>query len=78
MPELPQVDLVLTDPPYKIGAKGCGLAGNREYLKQITAKNLDLGFDFSVLKKYKNWFCFCGKQQLEDLISIANKPWKER
>ena len=27
------VDLVLTDPPYIVDGKGCGLAGNREYLR---------------------------------------------
>lgn len=64
LPSLPKVDLVLTDPPYVIGAKGCGLAGDRQYLKDITAANLDQGFDVDLLRQFSDWFCFCGKQQL--------------
>lgn len=72
MPELPRVDLVVADPPYYITATGGGIGGKRKYLKEITAKNIGCGFDSSILKNYGNWFCFCGKQQLLELISIAN------
>jgi DNA modification methylase len=41
LPLLPKVDLVVTDPPYEVGAKGCGLAGNRQYLKDITSAKID-------------------------------------
>lgn len=66
-----KVDLVLIDPPYIVGAKGCGLAGDREYLHTITDKQLDLGFDNLMLKQFDNWFCFCGKQQLLQIMDIA-------
>jgi len=66
-----KVDLVLTDPPYIVGAKGCGLAGDRQYLHDITRQELDCGFDINILKHYRDWFCFCGKQQLPALIDLA-------
>ncbi len=70
------MDLVLTDPPYLVGAKGCGLAGDRKYLKDITTQNLDVGFDISILNSFDNLFCFCGKQQLVDLLNLFNdRTW---
>lgn len=73
---LPKVDLVLTDPPYVVGAKGCGLAGDRQYLKDITSAKLDEGFDISLLRQFPNWFCFCGKQQLFDFAPLLkDKTW---
>lgn len=69
------IDLIITDPPYEIGAKGCGLAGDRAYLKEITTKVLDKGFDFNVLKqefkrilKTMNIYIFCSKAQLKEYI----------
>ena len=46
------VDCIVTDPPYIVGAKGCGLAGNRQYLADISAAGLDAGFDHSVLDEF--------------------------
>jgi len=71
LPKLPKVDLVLTDPPYVVSAKGCGLAGNRQYLKDITETGIDGGFDVSLLDGFEDWFCFCGKQQLAEIIAAA-------
>jgi site-specific DNA-methyltransferase (adenine-specific) len=71
LPNLPKVDLVLTDPPYIVGANGCGLAGDRAYLHDITQANLDRGFDSLLLEQHDNWFCFCGKQQLYDVVGRA-------
>lgn len=73
LPSLPKVDLVVTDPPYIVGAKGCGLAGNREYLKEITSRTLDKGFQTWLLDDFQNWFCFCGKQQLSEILNHAQK-----
>lgn len=69
------VDLVLTDPPYLIGAKGCGLAGDRKYLHDITDSDIDSGFDFSILSEFErvckttNLIIFCGRLQLRDYIN---------
>ena len=74
------IDLVLTDPPYEIGAKGCGLAGDRQYLKDITINKLDKGFNITTLKDYlrvlrkANIITFCSKNQLGNYINwIENK-----
>jgi DNA modification methylase len=76
IPFLPKPDLVITDPPYVVGAKGCGLAGNRQYLKDITASDLDRGFDLATLSAFPNWFCFCGKQQLPELLQLVkDQTW---
>lgn len=73
---LPMPDLIVTDPPYIVGAKGCGLAGDRAYLQEITARDLDRGFDLEILRPYPNWFCFCGKQQLFDFASLLrDRSW---
>ena len=70
------IDLVLTDPPYIVGAKGRGLAGDRKYLHTITDKKLDSGFDSSLLNQFSDWFCFCGKQQLLEILNLAqNENW---
>jgi len=71
MPLLPKVDLVVTDPPYEVGAKGCGLAGDRQYLKDITSAEIDRGFDEAILNRFDNWFCFCSRKQLKKIITLA-------
>lgn len=65
-------DLVITDPPYEIEAKGAGIAGRRQYLSDIKDK-IDGGFDVGMLADFENWFCFCGKDQLVELITAASK-----
>jgi len=72
------VDLVCTDPPYIIGAKGCGLAGNREYLKEISAHALDQGFDPVLLEEFlrvlrvPNLVIFCSRLQIRDYLNWAH------
>jgi len=83
--ELPDggVDLILTDPPYLVAAKGCGLAGNREYLEKITEKELDEGFNLDALYELDrvcrntNLIIFCSKNQIRDYIDFAeNNEYK--
>lgn len=72
LPTLGEVDAVITDPPYLISASGGGIGGQRQYLTDIR-DHIDAGFDVSMLQTFKNWFCFCGKPQLLDLIGQAIK-----
>ena len=63
LPGLGRCDLVLTDPPYEISTSGGGIGGRRKYLKEIRG-HIDGGFDLGLLRRFRNWFCFCGKTQL--------------
>jgi DNA modification methylase len=72
LPTLPKVDAVITDPPYLMSAKGGGMGAQRQYLADIH-EHIDAGFDVSMLATFKNWFVFCGKPQLLDLINQAEK-----
>jgi site-specific DNA-methyltransferase (adenine-specific) len=72
LPTLGKVDAVITDPPYLISASGGGIGGQRQYLTDIR-DHIDSGFDVSMLQTFKNWFCFCGKPQLLNLIGQAEK-----
>lgn len=72
LPTLDKVDAVITDPPYVMSAKGGGMGAKRQYLADIH-DHIDAGFDVSMLETFKNWFCFCGKTQLLDLINQAEK-----
>ena len=38
------VDCIVTDPPYIISAKGCALAGDRQYLHDIADAHINAGF----------------------------------
>lgn len=73
LPLLPKVDLVLTDPPYEIRA-GCGGGefGTRDHLIK-TGGFTDGGVDYSFLKTFENWFCFCSLQQLPKLLDAATR-----
>lgn len=71
MPELEQVNLVLTDPPYDIHAgQGGGCFGNRKHLVK-TGGFTDCGCDHSFLSNFINWFCFCSLKQLDGLLLLA-------
>ena len=72
LPLLPKVDLVLTDPPYEIVASGGGIGAQRQYLADIHGFT-DGGFDVTLLRSFSNWMCFCGKDQLVDLITLARE-----
>jgi DNA modification methylase len=72
------VDLVCTDPPYVVAAKGCGLSGDRRYLREISARRLDNGFDLSLLQEFlrvlktPNIILFCSRLQLRDYLNWAH------
>lgn len=72
LPTLGRFDAVITDPPYVMSAKGGGMGAQRKYLADIH-EHIDTGFDVSMLAQFKNWFVFCGKPQLMDLITQAEK-----
>ncbi len=75
LPMLPMVDLVLTDPPYELTAKGGGIGSRREYLSKIEG-HLDAGFDVKMLAQFPNWMCFCGKKQLKELLgATGDRVW---
>jgi site-specific DNA-methyltransferase (adenine-specific) len=73
LPGLPKVDLVLTDPPYEIYAgAGGGCFGRRDHLVK-TGGFTDVGCDFAFLLGFSDWFCFCSRLQLQQVLSIATK-----
>jgi len=73
LPELPKVDLVLTDPPYDVQAgAGGGAFGNRDHLVN-TGGFTDGGVDYSFLDGFENWFCFCSLKQLPELLERGNR-----
>lgn len=75
LPTLPNVDLVLTDPPYEITASGGGIGATRKYLND-TEGFTDCGFDYSLLSGFENWICFGTLRQVPKLIECANgKRW---
>lgn len=75
LPQLPACDLLLTDPPYELGATGCGLAGGRQYLADIKG-HIDGGFDIALPDRFPNWICFCAKKQLRDLLAATgSRVW---
>lgn len=72
LPHLEPVDLVLTDPPYLLpGMKGAGCFGGRPALVG-TQGFTDGGFDSFLLSQYENWFCFCSRHNLSDILKMAN------
>jgi len=72
------IDCVVTDPPYIVAAKGCGLAGDRQYLADISAAGLDAGFDTTILGEFlrvlkvPNLILFCSRLQLRDHLNWAH------
>jgi site-specific DNA-methyltransferase (adenine-specific) len=72
------VDCIVTDPPYIIGAKGGGIAGDRKYLHDISAEALDHGFDTVLLEEFlrvlktPNLVLFCSRLQIRDYLNWAH------
>ena len=69
--------LVITDPPYDMHMGGGGCFKDRKYLKDIKGFT-DGGFDLQILDQFKDWFCFCSKEQIVPLIQKAaqgEKRW---
>jgi site-specific DNA-methyltransferase (adenine-specific) len=72
LPSLGRFDLLLADPPYLLpGMKGAGCFGGRASLTG-TQGFTDMGFDASILEESPNWFCFCSKHNLTDVIAKAS------
>lgn len=72
------IDCIVTDPPYIIGAKGCGLARYRQYLADISEARLNMGFDLMLLEEFlrvlktPNIMLFCSRLQLRDYLNWAH------
>ncbi len=68
MPEIENIDLVLTDPPYLIHAgSGGGCFGKRDHLVN-TGGFTDKGVSYDFLDSFDNWFVFCSLKQLHNLL----------
>lgn len=76
------INFVLTDPPYNISStNGGGIMANREYLKEINAKDFANGFDIPTFltslirlfetKQHYNSLFFCSKLQVIDYLNWA-------
>jgi len=75
VPTLGRFDLLLTDPPYELQAKGGGIGAKRKYLADIEG-HIDAGFDMALLDAFENWIVFCSKRQLVRLMQKAEtKVW---
>ena len=76
LPELGKFDCVIMDPPYLLPQmSGAGCFGKRDSLTG-TMGFTDMGFDTSMLDQFENWFCFCQKNNLADIIGRAGvKSW---
>jgi len=73
LPHLGTFDLLLTDPPYLIRAGNGGREfGNRDHLVN-TGGFTDGGVSYSFLADVSNWFCFCSRQQLPELLTQAER-----
>jgi len=71
LPELGRFDLLLTDPPYLYeNMKGAGFLKDRAALRNTNGFT-DMGFDSSILDTSENWFCFCCRNNLVDVIGRA-------
>jgi len=73
MPQLEPVDLVLTDPPYRIiSGQGGGLRNKRDWMKKVTAAGLDTFEPKRFMKRLKNphAYIFCSKDLLDEYIHI--------
>jgi DNA modification methylase len=72
LPHIKKPDLILADPPYELTATGGGIGAKRKYLSDIDGFT-DGGFDLNILSHCQNWFCFCSKSQLLDLLELASQ-----
>lgn len=69
-----KVDVLVTDPPYEIEARGAGIAARRDYFGAIEGFT-DGGFDVALLRPFPRWAVFCGKEQIVGLIGAARARW---
>jgi site-specific DNA-methyltransferase (adenine-specific) len=77
LPELPKVDLVLTDPPYELSDSPPGKSHYGMSLKKFEGNDfaaITVGFNFNVvfpllnIEKF-NCFCFCSNRQISKLMT---------
>ena len=81
--EHPEIKLLLTDPPYELGKLGerkykrrRNPNGHLRYMGKLEKNNLGSGFDMEILDGFENWFCFCSKAQLiELLLKAQSQNW---
>lgn len=77
------IDAVITDPPYKQEARGGGIATKIKIYKEMSSYTaLDVSFfkepsfllqEFMRICKFPNFFIWCGKKELYDILSFAVK-----
>ena len=72
LPTLGKFDLLLTDPPYEVEARGGAIGSRRKYLADIH-QHIDSGFDINMVDQFPNWIVFCAKKQLVRLLQKAEK-----
>lgn len=71
------VDCICTDPPYYLDPGGScgGIAAKREYIKEISDNEIDVGFDYNTLKEYErilksmNLITFCGRNDIREYLN---------
>jgi len=72
LPQLGTFDLAILDPPYLLPVmKGAGCFGGRASLTG-TQGFTDMGFSSDILKQFTNWFCFCSRHNLTDVLGRAS------
>ena len=69
-----QADVVITDPPYEIVARGGGIGAQRDYLSEIEGFT-DCGFDVDLISGFDRWVVFCALKQVPKLAAAARKRW---
>ncbi len=69
------VDLIVTDPPYEYAQlSGGGIAGQREFFKEIQDSKIDKGFDYSLLDEFVrickkiNIYIWVSKKQFKPIL----------
>lgn len=73
LPGLPRPDALVMDPPYILATAGAGkFRKSRPYLNDITAGEMDQGFDLSLLSAWRadSIVVFCHNDQLYQVLPI--------
>ncbi len=71
LPLLPKVDALKTETAYEIAAKGCGLAGDRKYLADMTDADIVTGFNLDLFSPFEHVVTFCSRAQIAKVIDFA-------
>jgi len=77
LPDLPKVDLVLTDPPYELDKRESGKSSLKS-LQKFNSEELHKisdGFDINILSDINcnpfNMFCFCSNKQISRIMATG-------